>query len=76
MVSTLHRTWGRNMRATRVARELTMDDLAAKLGVTVATVSRWETGAMAPRDEKKVRIATVLDIDVRTLFPLDGSLVP
>jgi len=62
--------WGTNVRSIRRLKGLSMDAFALGVGVSVATVSRWEAGKMAPKDENKIEIAAVLDVDVRTLFPL------
>ena len=78
MSGELARQWGINVRAFRRAHDsregITPTDgmrvMAESLGVSVATVSRWETGKMTPRDELKVEIAEYLDVDVRSLFPL------
>jgi putative transcriptional regulator len=42
--------------------------LAAELGVTHTTVSRWCTNLMQPSLEKLYQIADVLNVDVRTLL--------
>lgn len=62
--------WGNNVATIRKMKGLTVAAFAGQMGVSVATVSRWEAGKMAPKDDNKVEIAAVLDIDVRTLFPL------
>jgi len=71
MSDELLKLWGANVRNIRTdVRKWSMKDFADEVGVTVATVSRWEAGKMAPSDDNKVEIAAVLDVDVRTLFPL------
>ena len=75
MSNELLRLWGANIRTIRSARGLSMEDFARQVGVSTATVSRWETGRMAPRDENKVEIAAILDADVRMLFPLVRAVV-
>ena len=35
---------GTNIRALRLRRELTQEQVAAKLGVTYQAVSKWENG--------------------------------
>ena len=78
MSSELTRQWGRNIRTFRKVHDASsgiaptdgMRLMAEELGVSTATVSRWETGAMAPRDSLKVEIAEYLEVDVRAVFPL------
>jgi transcriptional regulator with XRE-family HTH domain len=78
MSDELLRLWGTNIRSFRRARDAHagipagggMKAMADHLDVSVATVSRWETGRMSPRDEHKVDIAEYLEVDVRAIFPL------
>ena len=70
MTDDLMRQWGSNIALARKLRGLSVKTFAEEMGVSVATVSRWEAGKMAPRDDNKVEIATVLATDVRMLFPL------
>lgn len=64
------RLWGKNIEHFRVARELSQGDLAERLQVTQATVSRWESGLLEPRRAMKVKLARELGTDVAVLFPL------
>lgn len=74
----LLRQWGINVRTFRqvhdrreaIAEGDGMRSMAEYLEVSAATVSRWETGKMAPTDDHKVEIADYLGVDVRSLFPL------
>jgi transcriptional regulator with XRE-family HTH domain len=70
MSNELLEIWGNNVKTIRGLKGLTVAQFAQEMGVSVATVSRWEAGKMAPKDDNKVEIATVLEVDVRTLFPL------
>lgn len=78
MSDELLRQWGRNIRLFRQAHDKLKDipetdgmrAMAEYLEVSAATVSRWETGRMSPRDNHKVDIAEYLGVDVRALFPL------
>lgn len=78
MSGDLLRQWGENIRTFRrvkdrrdgIPPEKGMQRMAEHLEVTVATVSRWETGKAAPTDDHKVEIAEYLEVDVRSLFPL------
>lgn len=74
MSDELLRVWGNNIRTIRGMKQMSMDVFASEVGVSVATVSRWEAGKMAPKDDNKVEIAAVLEVDVRTLFPLVRSV--
>ncbi len=77
----LLRTWGNNVRMFRLAkaardgidRSRSMQQMADDLEVSKATLSRWETGKCCPTDSHKIAIATYLDVDVRSLFPLVRS---
>lgn len=66
----LHRLWGGNTERGRKLLGLTQAQLAEACEVTQQTISAIERGESAPRDNLKIRIATVLHQDVRTLFPL------
>lgn len=65
-----HVLWGRNIRHGRLAMKLTQKQLAEILNVEQQSVSYWESGVWAPRDDKKLEIAKVLNQEVRFLFPL------
>lgn len=52
---------GARIRAARTARGLTQDDLADRLGIHQATVSRWELGGTITV-EQLVQVAEALDI--------------
>lgn len=55
-------------RIERARGERTRTELAEKVGVTVATWSRWETGEFPPADERRSLIADVLGVDSSLLF--------
>lgn len=74
MSKDLLESWGESLKAFRSARGFTMDTFAREMGVSVATVSRWEGGKMAPKDDNKVEIANLLGVDVRTIFPLPRTV--
>lgn len=65
-----HTIWGRNIAAMRSARGLNREEFAEAVGVSVATVSRWESGKLGMTDARKLRIAEVLGTHVQVLFPL------
>jgi transcriptional regulator with XRE-family HTH domain len=58
------------MNALRQYREsagLTQEELGAIVGVTKATLSRYENGTMRPRDAVATRLEEVTGIDYRVL---------
>lgn len=77
----LLRLWGNNIRTFRrhhdvregIPERRGMQAMADDLGVSKATVSKWETGKARPTDTHKVAIAEYLEVDVRALFPLVRS---
>lgn len=50
------------IRAFRERNELTQDGLAEKIGVTAATISRWEQGLRTPRGDDLQKLCDVTGI--------------
>lgn len=59
---------GSRLRAARKALSLSADELGVQLGVSGATVSRWEKNIHEPDDETKKRLAIVLNISIAYLM--------
>lgn len=57
---------GENIKECRGAMK--QADFAEKLGVNVATVSRWENGLNTPNGEMIQKIANVLGVDTQSLL--------
>ena len=53
---------GSDIRDARRGKRWTQGDLAARLAVSVRTISRWEAGASTPRFTVRERLAELLDI--------------
>lgn len=74
-------TFGARLRAARRARNLTQEDLGVLLGVSGATVSRWESGRDAPTfsllPELSTRVLTSLDVLIcgKPFQPGDSTLM-
>ena len=49
------------LRAARLTAKLSQADIARAIGVTVATVSRWESGVRRPRREETIRLSGLLE---------------
>ncbi len=65
---------GKNIRALRMGKNMTQDELAEKLFVARQTVSNYETGRSRPDVEMLAAIAAALDTDANTV--LYGLPVP
>lgn len=59
----LAKAWGREIRERRKMLGIGQIELAAHCGVSQATISRWESGAMAPRTAMQSRLVSRLAID-------------
>ena len=59
------------IREYRKAAKVTQDDLAEKLGVNRATVSKYETGAISPTLEQAQRIADILGVTLAELLGME-----
>ena len=64
------RRFGANVRAARLARGWTQEDLSARTGLAVVQISRIERGVREIRLTTLLRLLTALDVEPRTL--LDG----
>ena len=63
---------GENIKQYRGAMK--QEDFAEKLGVNVATISRWENDANIPNSKMLDKIAKILNVDVNQL--LEGTQTP
>ena len=62
-----------NLRAVRLRRLLTQDDLAAKTGMTKASISRLETGATKARISTVRKLLAALDVGLDDLTAIASS---
>jgi transcriptional regulator with XRE-family HTH domain len=60
--------FGRNLYALRQEAGFTQDRLAAEVFVDRTSVSRYEQGHALPRLDHVVRLARVIDVQVRDLL--------
>ncbi|CAL9440709.1 hypothetical protein SUDANB145_02240 [Streptomyces sp. enrichment culture] len=63
---------GSLVRAVRRRRDMHQKELGELVGVSGATVARWESGKDFPKGEKLPAIATALDKPLDELFPHEG----
>lgn len=60
------------IRKFRELAKLTMSELAGKMGVSVATVSRWESGVDFPAAYRLPALAEALDCTIDELYGRDS----
>lgn len=70
---TLAKAWGYEIRTRRKMLDLDQVGLAAHLGVSQATVSRWEQGHMVPGSAMQAKLVARLAIDPVSLHRLITS---
>lgn len=61
------KTIGMNVKIARVKKNMTIQELAKKAGMSVTTISRLERGIGNARMFSINKIAEVLEVDVKTL---------
>lgn len=59
---------GRRIKAARVAAQLTQVALARAVGVSQASLSRWETGREQGTEENQAGLCKVLDVGWDSLY--------
>lgn len=59
---------GERIRLARKKAGLTQQELSEKLSVTSETISRYESDLMAPKDDKKVALACMLNVSLDYLL--------
>ena len=64
-------TIGERLIEAREAKELTVSQLARRLGVKAETLKNWEAGQSGPRPNRLVMLAGLLDVPVSWL--IEGS---
>ena len=64
-------TLGEKISALRAARGMKQDELAAALGVSRQSVSKWETGASVPELDRLVQLAGLFGVTLDELAGLE-----
>ncbi len=64
----MKRKWGLAIQRQRKFAGMSQEDLAAAVNVKQSTVSKWESGEIAPTPDRQLAIARALRIDARVLF--------
>lgn len=69
--------FGKEIKQLRLAREIKLREMAARVGISPAYMSRIESGReLPPKGERIVKIAEVLDVPVDDLLSLAGKIDP
>lgn len=65
------------LKNRRIEKQLTLDDVGRLVGVSAATISRWESGDIANmKRDKIVKLAKALDISPAVIMGWDESVLP
>ena len=56
------------LRMTRISKGMTLVETAQKIGVTAATVARWENGGNYPDIDKALELSRLYDVPIKDLF--------
>lgn len=70
------RTVGRNLRAARKARDVTMDQMAGRMMVTAPTLRKLERGDPTVSVGNLVMAMWALDLSAPDIFPVREGLMP
>lgn len=63
------------LKSYRLARELTLQDVAEALGVSKPTIWAWEHAKSRPRPERHAALAQILKVPVEALTNADSTPV-
>jgi DNA-binding transcriptional regulator YiaG len=63
----------RQLHAARVARRLSVAEIADQLGVSTASIYFWESGRVRPRDANLTALCKVLKLPIRATRQLAGA---
>lgn len=58
---------GKILKKLRLERDMTLEDLAEKIGVSRQTISNWENGHIEPRQNKLKAMAVALGVSLDSL---------
>jgi transcriptional regulator with XRE-family HTH domain len=61
------------LKQHRLARQLTLDELARALGVSKPTIWAWENAKSRPRAERHAALAQILQLPLDSLMNADSS---
>lgn len=59
---------GKKIKIARIEKDMTQEQLASHLGISVGALSMYESGKRVPRDSMKVKLAEFCGTSVQNLF--------
>ena len=68
--------FGKNIRKIRLAKGLTLKQLAEKLGVSHQSVEKWEKGITMPTGKRLLLLAEVLEVTQNQLYETEKNEEP
>lgn len=69
MASDLNRYIGNKIRTIRKQKNMTAEDVANRLGVSRATITRYETGIRNTNQDILFKLADILNVSINDFFP-------
>lgn len=63
------------IKSSRLAKRLTMDELAAKLSAGKSTIASWENGSREPKQGKLKELSHILEVDYAYLLGIQDEPV-
>lgn len=69
-------TFGERLTNYRKLRNMSQETLAELCGVSLATISRWETNDMHPRPHNLEKLSEVLHIDTASFYDSSDFVLP
>lgn len=67
-------TLGEKIRAARKAKRWSLQQVADQLGVTLAAVSQWETGASKPSGKSRAKLSQILNLSASDLLEVYAEI--
>lgn len=69
----IDRAVGDNVRRARIARNQTLSELAAEIGISHQQLQKYETGSNRLSAGMVARVASILGVPLESLFRVDGG---
>ena len=67
---------GKNIRAARIDKKYTQEELARKIGVSKNAISNYETGISTPKLEILFALMVALEVDANYIYGIPDATAP